>query len=74
MLWRRCLIPASGYYEWEKRGKEKIKYAIRPEGARLLYMAGIYRIEKGAPVFTILTREVALGIAFIHDRMRAWAG
>lgn len=69
MLQRRCLIPANGYYEWEKRDKEKIKYAIRPEGASLLYMAGIYRMEKGAPVFTILTREVAPGIAFIHDRM-----
>lgn len=69
MLQRRCLIPASGYYEWEKRDGKKIKYAIRPEGMRMLYMAGIYRIEKGLPVFSILTREVAPGIAFIHNRM-----
>lgn len=69
MLQRRCLIPASGYYEWEKRDGKKIKYAIKPEGANLLYMAGIYRMEKGLPVFSILTREVAPGIAFIHDRM-----
>ena len=46
MLRRRCLIPASNYYEWEKRGKEKIKYAIRPKGASLLYMAGIYRMAR----------------------------
>ena len=69
MLQRRCLIPASGYYEWEKRDGEKIKYALKPEGADLLYMAGIYRLEKGNPAFTILTREAAPGIAFIHDRM-----
>ena len=42
MLQRRCLIPASHYFEWEKREAKKIKYAIRPEGAKLLYMAGIY--------------------------------
>jgi putative SOS response-associated peptidase YedK len=32
-------------------------------------MAGIYRIEDGAPAFAILTREPAEAIAFIHDRM-----
>lgn len=69
MLNRRCLIPATNYFEWEKRGKEKVKYAIRPSGRAMLYMAGIYRIEKGRAVFSILTREPAEQIAFIHDRM-----
>ena len=54
---RRCLIPAGNYFEWEKRGKEKIKYAIRPADSPSMYMAGIYRLEKGKPVFTILTRR-----------------
>ena len=66
---RRCLIPASGYFEWEKREKEKIKYDIRPVGNGMLYMAGLYRIEGNKAVFTILTREPAESIAFIHDRM-----
>lgn len=66
---RRCLIPASLYFEWEHRGRERIKYAIRPAGAKPLYMAGIYRIENGSPVFSILTRAPAESIAFIHDRM-----
>ena len=36
----------------------------------MIYMAGLYRIEhETEPVFTILTREPALNIAFIHDRM-----
>lgn len=69
MLRRRCLIPASHYFEWECRGRERIKYAIRPDGAKTLYMAGIYRIEDGTPVFSILTRAPAASIAFIHDRM-----
>lgn len=69
MLNRRCLIPATNYFEWEKHGKQKVKYAIRSSGRPMLYMAGIYRIEKGRAVFSILTREPAEQIAFIHDRM-----
>lgn len=66
---RRCLIPASNYFEWEKRGKDKLKYAIRPSGRPMMYMAGVYRIENGKAVFSILTREPAEQISFIHDRM-----
>jgi putative SOS response-associated peptidase YedK len=69
MLNRRCLVPASNYFEWEKRGKDRIKYAIRPAGRPVFYMAGVYRIEGNKPVFAILTREPAEPIAFIHDRM-----
>lgn len=69
MAQRRCLVPAVYYFEWEKRGREKIKYAIGQNDQGILYMAGIYRLEKGVPVFTILTRSPADSIAFIHDRM-----
>lgn len=69
MTQRRCLVPAAYYFEWEKRGREKIKYAIGQNERGILYMAGIYRLEKGVPVFTILTRAPADSIAFIHDRM-----
>ena len=47
-----------------------VKYAIRQRSSHMIYMAGLYRIEHGTePVFTILTREPAQNIAFIHDRM-----
>jgi len=69
MRQHRCLIPATNYFEWEKHGREKIKYAIRQADAGLLYMAGLYRVENGRAVFTILTREPAEQIRFIHDRM-----
>ena len=69
MTQRRCLVPAAHYFEWEKRGREKIKYAIKPADVSVLYMAGIYRIENGILVFSILTREPASSISFIHDRM-----
>ena len=75
MRQRRCLIPASSYFEWERRDGQKTKYAIHPAGAEMLYLAGIYHLEKhdGAvvPSFAILTRSAAPEIAFIHDRMPA---
>lgn len=67
MAHRRCLIPATCYFEWEKRGREKIKYAIGAGG--MIYMAGLYRLEEDGPAFSILTREPAAQIAFIHNRM-----
>ena len=66
---RRCLIPAQHYYEWEKTDGKKVKYAIEPKGSDGFFLAGIYRMESGKPVFTILTRDAAEGIAFIHERM-----
>lgn len=69
MQQRRCLIPASHYFEWERLGKQKIKNAIKPVGSETMYMAGIYRIISGVPEFTILTREPGECIRHIHDRM-----
>ena len=69
MRQRRCAVPATHYFEWERAGRTKTKYAIRPADGALFYMAGIYRFESGRPVFSILTREPAESIAFIHDRM-----
>ena len=69
MQQRRCLIPASHYFEWERMGKQRIMNAIRPAGNDAIYMAGIYRISSGLPEFAILTREPGECIRHIHDRM-----
>ena len=55
---RRCVIPASWYYEWgypvyeddnrsmlEHRNTKKVKYAIQTEGSDITYIAGLYRYE-----------------------------
>jgi putative SOS response-associated peptidase YedK len=70
ILSRRCLVPATNYFEWRKTGGRQ-KYAIRPRGEKLLCMAGIYRYEADLklPRFVILTRPAAEGLRFIHDRM-----
>ena len=41
MQQRRCLIPAAHYYEWEKVGGKKVKYAIEPKNSDGFYLAGI---------------------------------
>lgn len=77
---RRCVIPASYYFEWEHHinpatGKSKTgdKFMIQPKGSEVVWLAGLYRIEVmsglNVPVFTILTREPEESIRFIHDRM-----
>jgi len=70
MLERRCLIPASGYYEWQTSGNSKTKYRFFLPG-QPLYLAGCYRQEKDSPLpsFVILTRRPPANIASIHDRM-----
>ncbi len=71
----RCIVPASWYFEWEhfrgSNGKPRTgsKYIIRPKGASMTWLCGLYRIENGMPYFVILTREPGEGIRFIHDRM-----
>jgi len=69
MKQRRCIIPATLYFEWEKHGTQKIKHAIFPTDCDMIYMAGIYRIEDKRAACSILTRKPADCIAHIHDRM-----
>ena len=72
---RRCIVPASWYFEWEHlRGNDgKIrtgdKYMIHPKDSAMRWLCGLYRIEESLPVFVVLTREPSEEIRFIHDRM-----
>ena len=69
---RRCLIPATGFYEWQKTPDGKVPYHIVPLD-ELWAFAGLWeRWEKGdepLETFTILTTEAAQSIEQIHPRM-----
>ena len=68
MTARRCLIPASSYYEWKALGgkKKKEKYEFRLPDSGVMYMAGIHSLDYR---FAILTREATPPITEIHNRM-----
>ena len=66
ILRRRCIIPASHFYEWD-RNKIKNKFAD-PEGVSL-YMAGFYNLFDQENRFIILTTAANESMAPVHDRM-----
>ena len=71
---RRCLVPASGYYEWLSRDGGKIPHFISARDGRSLALAGLWenwRSPEGERLrsCTILTRQAEPAIAALHDRM-----
>ncbi|MBR3135486.1 MAG: SOS response-associated peptidase family protein [Clostridia bacterium] len=70
---RRCLIPASCYFEWHKTDKnKKDKYAFYAENREPLYLAGLYiktSDQQRLPCFSILSQDAASNIREIHPRM-----
>ncbi len=72
---RRCLIPASGFFEWgEGTGKRRQPFFVRATSEPLLAFAGLWerwRDASGTPLETcvIVTTAANTLLAQIHDRM-----
>lgn len=66
VLERRCLIPARGFYEWDK-SKNKVTFQ-RPD-KDILYMAGIWKEYENIKQFVILTTEANNSMREVHSRM-----
>ncbi len=74
MARRRCLVPASGFFEWKGSPGRKQPFAITLPDRPLFAFAGLWeswRPRGGEPVetFTIVTTDPNAAIAQIHDRM-----
>lgn len=71
-LEHRCLVPVTSFYEWDK---DKTKYKIFIETAKLFYLAGLWKeyLISGSKVFcyTIITTEPNEQMKKIHNRMPA---
>lgn len=71
---RRCLVPANGFYEWQKQGKGKQPFYITtPDGAPFA-IAGLWEYWEGADgsaleSCTLLTTSANTLMAPLHDRM-----
>ncbi len=70
---RRCIIPASGYYEWQKEGQLKVPYYIEPDEDPGFAFAGLWDRWKGHDEViescTIVTADAPEAMAHIHNRI-----
>lgn len=71
---RRCIIPATSFFEWEKVEDKKIKRKINIIEENIFSMAGLYNyfFDKDGnkyEAFTILTTAANNSMKHIHDRM-----
>jgi putative SOS response-associated peptidase YedK len=70
---KRCLVPSSGFFEWQTQGKLKIPYFIKWIEHPVFSIAGLYDTwlnpSNGAreKTFTILTTEANSLMAEIHN-------
>jgi len=74
MARQRCLVPATGFYEWMNTDDGKVPYYIHRRDNRYMTFAGIYdrwRSPQGEVIssFTILTTNANELTKPLHDRM-----
>jgi len=71
---RRCLIPADGFYEWQRNGKAKQPYCFEVNDGELFAFAGLWdrwkdpsgRWVKSCSILTTTPNAVT---SVVHDRM-----
>lgn len=72
---RRCLVPASGFYEWMKTASGKVPHWIHPADGAPMTFAGMWEYWRPMPdaegvlSFTIVTTTPNADVAPLHDRM-----
>ncbi len=70
---RRCIVPISGFYEWQTEDGKKIPYYVRPPDEPGIALAGLWDRWRGEDEtiesFTIVTTKVHEKLEFLHDRM-----
>lgn len=73
--YRRCLVPATGFYEWRRGGgRQKQPYLVRRRDRRPMAFAGLWESwmgRDGSEIDSacIVTTEANRTVAPIHDRM-----
>jgi putative SOS response-associated peptidase YedK len=70
---RRCLVPADGFYEWQRTGETtKTPYCLGLASERPFFLAGLYADAVPGlrpPTFALLTTQPNGAVAPVHDRM-----
>jgi len=72
---RRCIVPADGFYEWDRVSGSKQPYLLRPPEDGVLAMAGVWAVWKDpatglwVPSAAVITTQANAAVGAIHDRM-----
>lgn len=71
---RRCLVPADGYYEWQRAGARKQPYFIHPQDGLPLGLAALAETWVGPngeelDTVAIITAAASAAMAALHDRV-----
>jgi putative SOS response-associated peptidase YedK len=74
MKYRRCLIPADGFYEWKASGDRKQPYFVRPTSGAPMAFAGLWESWTGPngeelETAAIVTTTANHTLEDMHDRM-----
>jgi putative SOS response-associated peptidase YedK len=73
---RRCLVPADGFFEWQRKGGQKLPWRIGLADGGLTAFAGLWEGWRGPDgnrvrSFAIVTTAANRLVAPLHDRMPA---
>jgi len=71
---RRCLVPADGYYEWQRAGARKQPFFIHPRDGTVLGLAALAETWVGPngeelDTVAIITAAATEAMAVLHDRV-----
>jgi putative SOS response-associated peptidase YedK len=74
MKYRRCLVPADGFYEWQRVGAGKRPFYVGLKDGGPFAFAGLWEVWTGPngeelETAAIVTTQASPSIAHIHDRM-----
>jgi putative SOS response-associated peptidase YedK len=73
----RCILPASGFYEWQVRASaagakaRKQPWYVHPAGGGVFALAGLYEpgTDEAPPTCCIVTADANDAMAAVHERM-----
>jgi putative SOS response-associated peptidase YedK len=66
---RRCLVPADGFYEWQRTGRAKQPFCFEVNQGQLFAFAGIWDRWRDLESCSILTTTPNAVTGAVHDRM-----
>jgi putative SOS response-associated peptidase YedK len=72
---RRCIVPADGFYEWQRSGGLRQPFLIQRADGAPLALAGLWsgwrhpETEQVIRTFTIVTTSANGPVSAVHDRM-----